>query len=104
MKKLAYITIDDSDYADRFWKILVETGLDPEEFEALEYFSYLPFFVLAGASVETHLHVHGDHFHFEGVTLSVPDELENAFYEVLPQILQQLIDGEAEDGEEEGEE
>ncbi|MCW3016322.1 MAG: hypothetical protein JWO02_3414 [Solirubrobacterales bacterium] len=90
MKKLALIEPDKSAYADRFWTILEETGLEPQEFEALDYFSYLPFFVLAGASVETHLHTHGDHFHFEGVTLSIPEELEEAFYAVLPQILEQL--------------
>jgi hypothetical protein len=90
MKKLAFIEPDKSQYADRFWKILEGTGLDPQEFEALDYFSYLPFFVLAGASVETHLHTHGDHFHFQGVTLSIPEDLEEGFYTVLPQILAQL--------------
>lgn len=100
MKKLAYITVDDSDYADRFWEILTSTPLDPEEFEALEYFSYLPFFVLAGANVETHVVDHGDHFHFDGVTLTIPEHLEEAFYDVLPQILEQLVAGESEDDEE----
>jgi hypothetical protein len=97
MKKLALIEPDKSAYADRFWKILEDTGLEPQEFEALDYFSYLPFFVLAGASVETHLHTHGDHFHFEGVTLSIPEELEEAFYAVLPQILEQLQEQPQED-------
>ena len=97
MTQIAFIEPDNSKYADRFWAILEATGLDPQEFEALDYFSYLPFFVLAGASVQTQLHSHGDHFHFEGVTLTVPDELEEAFYEVVPQILAQLVEGEQED-------
>ncbi len=92
MRTLAHIEPDSSKYADRFWKILEETGLEPQEFEALDYFSYLPFFVLAGASVQTHLRSHGDHFHFEGVTLSIPVALEEGFYDVLPQILAQLTD------------
>jgi hypothetical protein len=97
MKKLALIEPDHSEYADRFWKILEATGLEVQEFEALDYFSYLPFFVLAGVSVETHLHSHGDHFHFQGVTLTIPEELEEAFYDVLPQILEQLVAGEVEE-------
>lgn len=97
MKQLALIEPDNSDYADRFWAILEATGLEVQEFEALDYFSYLPFFVLAGVSVQTNLHSHGDHFHFQGVTLTIPEELEEAFYEVLPQILEQLVAGEDED-------
>ncbi len=78
------------DFEDRFWALLQATGLEVREFEDLDYFSYLPFFALAGASMETHVHRHGDHFHFQGVTVSVADDLVEGFYTVLEQILAQL--------------
>ncbi len=96
MTQIARISVGDSQYDDRLWKLLVDTGIEPEEFEDLEYFSLIPFFVIAGASVETHVRAHGDHFHFEGVTLNVPDELEEMFFAVLPQMLGQVTDIEPE--------
>jgi hypothetical protein len=92
MTQLARISVGDSQYDDRLWQLLLETGIEPEEFEDLEYFSLIPFFCIAGASVETHVRAHGDHFHFEGVTLTVPEELEEMFFAVLPQMLGQLAD------------
>jgi hypothetical protein len=90
MTQLARIDVGGSQFDDRLWELLVDTGIDPEEFEDLEYFSLIPFFIIAGASVETHVRAHGDHFHFEGVTLTVPDELEEMFFAVLPQMLGQV--------------
>jgi hypothetical protein len=90
MQELAFIAIGDSRYEDRFWEILQGTGIEPQEFESLDYFSLLPFFVLAGASIETKVHAHGDHFHFEGVSVKVDDALVDPFYDVLPQLLAQL--------------
>jgi hypothetical protein len=90
MTQLAYITFDDSKYADRLWQLLEESGVPADEFESLDYFSLLPFFVLAGASVETQIESHVDHFHFEGVTLTVPDDMEEGFYEGLEGLLAQL--------------
>jgi hypothetical protein len=90
MTQLAHITVGDSQFDDRLWHLLSETVIEPEEFEDLEYFSLIPFFVIAGASVETNVRAHGDHFHFEGVTLTVPDELEDMFFAVLPQMLGQV--------------
>jgi hypothetical protein len=105
MTELAFITFDNSKYADRLWQLLEASGVPADEFESLDYFSLLPFFVLAGASVDTQVESHGDHFHFEGVTLSVADELEEGFYEGLEGLLSQLdaaeYDAEAEDDEEE---
>lgn len=98
MTQVAHIAIDNAQYDDRFRKILEETGLEPHEFEGLEYFSYAPFFVLAGATVTPNIRLHGDHTHFEGVTMTVPDELLEAFYDVLPDLLAQLIEDDAEHG------
>ncbi len=89
MKQLAFITIGSSRYEDRLREILDATGIDPEEFEALDYFSLLPVFVLAGASVATQVEAHGDHFHFQGVSLELPEEMEEPFYAVLPELLAQ---------------
>lgn len=90
MTQIARITVGDSQFDDRLWQLLLDTGIEPEEFEDLEYFSLIPFFVIAGASVETHVRAHDDHFHFEGVTLTVPDELVEMFFAVLPQMLGQV--------------
>ncbi|MBJ7331151.1 MAG: hypothetical protein JHC95_14730 [Solirubrobacteraceae bacterium] len=92
MPQIARIDVGDSQFHDRLWKLLTDTGIEPEEFEDLEYFSLIPFFVIAGASVETQVEAHGDHFHFRGVTLHVPEELEEMFFAVLPQMLGQ-VDG-----------
>lgn len=90
MTQIARISVGESQFDPRLKLLLDTTGIDPEEFEDLEYFSLIPFFIIAGASVETHVRAHGDHFHFEGVTLNVPDELEEMFFAVLPQMLGQV--------------
>lgn len=92
MKQLAHIRIDHSDYDPRLWSLLEESGLEHDDFEGLDYFSLLPFFVLAGASVRSHVRVHDDHSHFEAVTVEVPEELEEAFFHVLPELLAQLTE------------
>ncbi|HSD76659.1 MAG TPA: hypothetical protein VLA98_04620 [Solirubrobacteraceae bacterium] len=96
MKTLAVITFGQSRYDDRLRTLLDESGIDPEEFEDLEYFGLLPFFVLAGASVRTDAHAHGDHMHFQGVTVELPEELEESFFTLLPEMLEQAY------GEDEG--
>lgn len=90
MTQIAALTIGNAQYDDRFRKILDATGLEPEEFEGLEYFSYVPFFVIAGATVAPQIRVHGDHSHFEGVTISVPDDQVEIFYDMLPHLLEQI--------------
>ncbi|HEY4279587.1 MAG TPA: hypothetical protein VGM91_15285 [Conexibacter sp.] len=92
MKQLARIAIDDSKYDPRLWQLLEETGLERDDFEGLDYYSLLPFFVLAGASARSNVHLHGDHSHFESVTLEIPDDLEDAFFSVLPDLLAQLTE------------
>lgn len=99
MTRLGTISVGSSDLDPRFKELLEGSGLEREEFEDLDWFGLLPFFVLAGASVETSVESHGDHFHFQGVELTVPDELEEAFLSVLPQILEQLSDDDQADGE-----
>jgi hypothetical protein len=93
MKQLAFITFGDSDYDERLWRILEDSGVDRQEFESLDYFSLVPLFVLAGASVETDVESHGDHFHFKGVRLVIPEDMEEPFFSTLPQLLAQLESG-----------
>jgi hypothetical protein len=85
--QLAYITQGSSEYVDRLRQLLDGTGIDPHEFEGLEWFGLVPFFVLAGASVRPQAHTHGDYVHTEGVFVEVDDGLEEAFYATLPEIL-----------------
>jgi hypothetical protein len=87
MKQLALIAQGRSDYDERLRGLLDQSGIDPHEFIGLDYFSLVPFFVLAGASVEPDVHAHGADVHVTGVRVSVPDELEEPFLATLPQIL-----------------
>lgn len=88
MKRLAYITQGHSEYEDRFWELLTASGIDPHEFEGLDYFGLVPFFVIAGATVRADAHTHGTDVHTSGVFVEIPEELEEAFYETLPQLLE----------------
>jgi hypothetical protein len=87
VKQLAYITQGHSEYDPRLRELLDATGIDPEEFVGLDYFSLTPFFVLAGATVTPEAHTHGDDVHVTGVTVSVPEELETGFFAALPEFL-----------------
>jgi hypothetical protein len=87
MIQLAFITQGDSQYDDRLWRLLEGTGIDPHEFEGLDYYGLVPFFVLSGAQVRPQAHAHGVHVHTEGVFVEVEDELEEGFYTTLPEIL-----------------
>ncbi len=90
MKRLATIAPGQSEFDPRLRTLLDGTGIDPHEFESLDYFGLLPFFVLSGASVQTDAHAHGDHVHWQGVTVEVDEDLEDAFYATLPEILDQV--------------
>jgi hypothetical protein len=90
MTQVASITLEETRFEDRFLQILEATGLEPEEFEGLPYFSYCPFFVIAGATVSPRIREHGDHSHFEGVSIDVPDDQTDIFYDVLPDLLAQI--------------
>jgi hypothetical protein len=87
MTQLAFITQGNSQYDDRLWELLEGTGIDPHEFDGLDYYGLVPFFVLAGASVRPEAHTHGDYVHTEGVFVEVDDALQEAFYATLPKIL-----------------
>ena len=95
MTQLASITIGDSKYDDRLWQVLQDSGLEPQEFEDLDYFSYVPFFVIAGATVSPQIRVHGDHTHFEGAVVDVPEDQVDMFLGVLPQLLAMIQQEEA---------
>jgi hypothetical protein len=99
MKTIAEISVGQSRFDERLKRLLDDSGIDPDEFEDLEYFGLLPFFVLAGASVRTDAHAHEDHMHFGGVTLELDEELEGPFYDVLPQMLDAAYAEEDEDEE-----
>ena len=94
MKRLAYITVGRSEYDDRLRKILDDTGIDPEEFESLDYFSLIPLFLLAGASVRTVAQAHGDHMHLDGWYVEVEEDLEPIFFSELPGLLAQMSEAE----------
>ena len=100
VKQLAYITQGHAEYDERLRSLLDGSGIDPEEFVGLEYFSLVPFFVLAGATVSADAHAHGTDIHVTGARVSVPEELEEAFLATLPLI---LADAYAEEEEEEEE-
>ena len=87
MKQLAYITQGNSQYDERLWQILSASGIDPHEFEGLDYFGLTPFFVIAGATVRADAHTHGTDVHTSGVFVEVPEELEEAFLATLPELL-----------------
>ena len=87
MKQLAYITQGHSEYDPRLRELLDATGIDPEEFIGLDYFSLSPFFALAGATITPDAHSHGTDVHVTGVKVLLPEELEDAFLATLPEIL-----------------
>jgi hypothetical protein len=88
MKQIAFITQGHSDYDERLRALLDASGIDPEEFLGLEYFSLTPFFVLAGATVSPDAHAHGTDVHVSAVRITVPEELEEAFLATLPELLE----------------
>ena len=92
MTQIADLSIGQSNYDAPFRKILDDSGVEMEEFEGLDYFTWLPFFVIAGATIKPKIHVHGDHTHFEGATIEVPDDQVELFYDALPHLLAQVVE------------
>ena len=87
MKQLAYIAQGNSDYDERLRELLDGSGIDPNEFIGLDWFSLVPFYVLAGATVTPDGHAHGSTMHVTGVRVTVPEEFEDGFLETLSEIL-----------------
>jgi len=94
MKQLAYITHGRSEYEPRLRTLLDETGIDPHEFEGLDYFGLVPFFVIAGATVRPDAHTHGEDVHTAGVYVEIPEEIEEPFYVTLPRLLEDAYEEE----------
>ena len=88
MKQIGFITQGHSEYDERLRAVLDASGIDPEEFLGLEYFSLTPFFVLAGATVSPDAHTHGPEVHVSAVRITIPEELEEAFLATLPEMLE----------------
>ena len=101
MKQLATITQGSSDYDPRLRSLLDATGIDPHEFVGLDYFGLVPFFVIAGAAVRPDAHTHGDDVHVVAIHVEIDDELEEAFYATLPDLLDDAY-REDEDEDEDG--
>ncbi|MBJ7471610.1 MAG: hypothetical protein JHD16_09930 [Solirubrobacteraceae bacterium] len=90
MTRIADLSIGESNFDARFLKIMEDSKLEREEFEGLDYFTWVPFFVIAGATVAPKIRVHGDHTHFEGATVDVPEDQLIFFFEALPHLLAQV--------------
>ena len=88
MKQIGFITQGNSEYDERLRALLDASGIDPEEFLGLEYFSLTPYFLLAGATVSPDAHTHGTDVHVSAVRITVPEELEEAFLATLPEMLE----------------
>ena len=88
MKQLAYIAQGNSDYDERLRELLDGSGIDPHEFIGLDWFSLVPFYVLAGATVTPgRVTPTAPTMHVTGVRVTVPEEFEDGFFETLAEIL-----------------
>ena len=87
MKRMATIAQGSSEYEPRLRTLLDASGIDPHEFVGLDYFGLVPFFVIAGASVRPDAHTHGDDVHVVAIHVEIQEELEEAFFATLPDLL-----------------
>ena len=89
MTQLAFITQGKSQYTDRLWQLLEGTGIDPHEFEGLDYFGLVPFFVLRPAPGAARRRTRtATYVHTEGVFVEVErGRSRRRFYATLPEIL-----------------
>ncbi len=99
MTEIFTITSEGPQFADRLRDLLEDRGVAFGQ-DAMDDLNLIPPLVLAGASVATDAHAHGDDVHVVRITVHVADELEEALYATLEKM---LVDGEeAEIGEEHG--
>jgi hypothetical protein len=97
MTSIMKITDDGSQYSERLVDLLGEFGVDPAVDDEIDELSLLPAYVLAGASIRTEAHSHGTHMHVVAINVEIGDELEDAFYEALAQVLDASDDEEDDD-------
>ncbi len=97
MTLIMKITDDGSQYSERLVDLLGEFGVDPAVDDEIDELSLLPAYVLAGASIRTEAHSHGTHMHVVAINVEIGDELEDAFYEALAQVLDASDDEEDDD-------
>lgn len=97
MQTVMKIGAESVEYTERLKELFAGFGVDVAEEDALDPVGILPAFVLSGASIQTEAHTHGDHMHVVTIAVQVPDELEEAFYATLPQVL--VAEDEDEDDE-----
>ncbi len=88
MTLILQITDEGSQYADRLHDLLGEFGMDPAVDDEIDDLSLLPAYVLAGASIRTDAHAHGTHMHVVAINVEIADELEEAFYDALGEVLE----------------
>ena len=99
MTLIMQVTDEGTQYAERLHDLLAEFGVNPEVEDEIDEISLLPAYVLAGASIRTEAHSHGDHMHVVSITVEIADELEQAFYETLAQVLEASAADDDEDDE-----
>ncbi len=87
MQIVMKIGADSVTYAERLKELFAGFGVDVTQDDALDPVGILPAFVLSGASIATEAHTHGDHMHVTSITVQVTDDMEEAFYATLPQVL-----------------
>ena len=86
MPDILTITSDGPAFADRLRELLEDRGLSVGS-EYLDELGLIPALVLAGASVTTDAHAHGENMHVVRIGAHVAPELEEAFYHTLDAIL-----------------
>jgi hypothetical protein len=97
MTLILQVTDEGTQYAERLHDLLAEFGLNPEIEDEVDEISLLPAYVLAGASIRTDAHAHGDHMHVVSISVEIADELESAFYDTLAQVLEASDEDDDED-------
>ena len=89
MKQIGFITQGHAEYDERLRALLDASGIDPEEFLGLEYFSLTPFFVLAGSDGQRRrAHARRPRSTSAPCASPIAEELEEAFLATLPELLE----------------
>ncbi len=99
MTDILTISSEGAQFADRLRDMLEDRGVAFGQ-DPMDDVGLIPAYVLAGASVTTDAHAHGDDVHVVSIAVRVADELTEPFYATLDQLLSGAE--EAEIGEEHG--